>query len=345
MATIPTGTPDASRRGCQGDESTRGHTSRVFLIHPRMGDSVIEGSTNFACPICETHRLNDYIVVGRGSAPGGVKNFPVLRCRRHGVEFADAPPLPVSDDDRRASLDCLYGTSMEPEFRYVDFMDRVEAVVGRQPGGLLHDVGCGNGQLLFEARRRGWRVQGNDVVSVVRSHIERNGIRCLIGNLSELDLEPESCDVVTSFCVLPHHLTNPTQDMQAVERILKPGGWFVLQFPANGLFRRVGKLVYRMYWPWRPSAFSRFILANLYEPGGHQFAYTHRNLAEYLRACGFGEVAFAPYYPALRFTLARFHARPLWFRAGAFLAVALLRLAAQTFRLPNHAIAYARKAS
>ena len=86
-------------------------------------------------------------------------------------------------------------------------------------------------------------MQGNDVVSVVRSHIERNGIRCLIGNLSELDLEPESCDVVTSFCVLPHHLTNPTQDMQAVERILKPGGWFVLQFPANGLFRRVGKLV------------------------------------------------------------------------------------------------------
>ena len=104
-------------------------------------------------------------------------------------------------------------------------MDRVEAVAAAHPGAVLHDVGCGNGQLLFEARRRGWRVQGNDVVSNsgVRRLMELSGIRCLIGNLSELELELGSCDVVTSFCVLPHHLADPTPEMRVVQRILKPG--------------------------------------------------------------------------------------------------------------------------
>ena len=168
-------------------------------------------------------------------------------------------------------------------------------------------------------------------------------VRRWTGTVSELDLDPRSCGVVTSFCVLPHHLTNPTPDMRAVERMLKPGGWFVLQFPADGLFRRAGKALYRVYWPWRPKPFARFILGNLYGPGGHHYAYTQNNLAEYLRPCGFDEVRFAPYYPASRFTLARFETKPLWFRGGAFLAVSLLRLAGMTVRLPNHAIAYARK--
>lgn len=302
-----------------------------------------ESATALACPICESYRLSDYIVLGRGSQPDGVRDFRVLRCRRHGVEFADAPPLPVSPEAQKQSLDDLYGMATGPQPRYIDFMDRVEAVVGKQPGGLLHDVGCGNGQLVLEARRRGWRVQGNDLVPAVRPQLDRQGIRCLIGNLSQLDLEAESCDVVTSFCVLPHHLTNPTPEMHAVRRMLKPGGWFVLQFPANGPFRRVGKTISRVCWPWRSSALSRFILANLYGPGGHQFAYTHRNLAQYLRKCGFADVIFAPYYPALWVTIARFQARPLWVRSAACLAVALLRTAARTLRLPNHAIAYARK--
>jgi len=222
-------------------------------------------------------------------------------------------------------------------------MDRVEAVVGKHPDGLLHDVGCGNGRLMSEAHRRGWRVQGNDIVSGSADRTGSCGTRRWIGALSTLDLEPNSCDVVTSFCVLPHHLTQPTPDMRAVERILKPGGWFVLQFPANGLFRRVGKVLYSVYWPWGASAFSRFIFGNLYGPGGHPFAYTHDNLEEYLLTCGFVEVRFAPYYPASRITVARFEMKPLWFRAAAYAAVSLLNVAGQAVGLPNHAVAYARK--
>jgi SAM-dependent methyltransferase len=302
-------------------------------------------STTLACPICESYRQEDYVVLGYGSQPNGVQHFPVLRCRRHGVEFADALPVAVSDEGRQTSLNALYGVGAEPEPRYVDFMDKVEAVAGS--GGSLYDVGCGNGQLLFEASRRGWQVHGSDIVPGVKAVLESSGIRCSIGNLCDLDLLPEAHDVVTSFCVLPHHLTRPTPDMHAVARILKPGGWFVLQLPMDGIFRKVAKLVYRplSLLPWgAPNRFSKFLMANLYGPGGHQFAYTQDNLTQYLSRCGFKECSFAPYYPPSRLSLVRCAAKPIWFRAAAFLAVSVLRLAGVAFRLPHHAIVYARKA-
>jgi SAM-dependent methyltransferase len=302
-----------------------------------------ESSTILSCPICESRRRDDYIVIGYGSQPNGVQNFPVLRCRRQAVEFADALPVPQSDSGAKESLDHCYGSPFESHPRYVDFMDRVEAVVGRKPDALLHDIGCGNGQLLFEARRRGWRVQGNDIVPGVREGIEQAGIPCKIGSLSDLNLEPEACEVVTSFCVLPQHLTNPTPDMLAVARMLKSGGWFVLQLPDNGLFRRVGRMCSRLFWPGRPSPFARFVMANLYGPGGHQFAYTRANLKQYLRKCGFAEVIFQSYFPSSRYALARFHSRPIWHRIAATIAVNGMRWASQILCLPNHVIAYAKK--
>jgi SAM-dependent methyltransferase len=259
------------------------------------------------------------------------------------VEFADALPFPQSGGGSKEALDRCYGAPEEPNPRYVDFMNRVEAVVGRKPGRLLHDIGCGNGQLLFEARRRGWRVQGNDIVQGVREGLEKAGIPCMIGSLSELNLQPESCEVATSFCVLPQHLTNPTPDMLAVARMLKPGGWFVLQLPDNGLFRRIGRLCSRLFWPGFPSRFAKLVMANLYGPGGHQFAYTRDNLKQYLRRCGFAEVIFKAYYPSSRYTLARFHSGPVWLRAGAMIAVNVTRWASRILRLPNHVIAYAKK--
>ncbi len=295
------------------------------------------------CPICRSHRTQDYAVVGYGSQPAGVAFFPVLRCRRHGVEFADALPRPQTDAVCAASLDNLYGVASEPQERYVDFMDRVERIAGRQAGGVLHDVGCGNGQLLLEARRRGWRVQGNDIVSSVKARLDQHGVACRVGGLADLDVEPDSCDVVTSFCVLPHHLIDPAADMQTARRMLKPGGWLVLQLPVDGMYRKAAKGIYNAYWPGRPTRLARHVLGNVYGPGGHQFAYSRANLLEYLRACGFGEVVLEPYVLPARFSVARFKSRPLWFRVTAGFAVRTLNYASVLFRLPNHAIAFAQK--
>ena len=129
-------------------------------------------STALACPICKSREISAYAIVGKGSQPNGVEIYRVLRCRVHGVEFADAVPVDSTcDAERKVSLDKMYGPLDDgANARYVDFMNRVERVVG-VIRGRLHDVGCGNGQLLHEARRRGWRVQGNDLVEAVRTDL------------------------------------------------------------------------------------------------------------------------------------------------------------------------------
>jgi SAM-dependent methyltransferase len=222
------------------------------------------------------------------------------------VEFADAVPSDsASDATCKASLDRMYGTLDEGvNARYVDFMDRVERVVGAAPGR-LHDVGCGNGQLLYEARRRGWHVQGNDLVGGVGSDLERHGITFYRGSLAQLSLSLRSCDLMTSFCVLPHHLLEPGPEMQAAYAMLKPGGWLVLQLPDNGTLRIAGKALYALLAEFRPRP-ARWILANLYGPGGHQYAFNRTNITEYLKKIGFGQILVESYYPAVGPTLARF---------------------------------------
>jgi SAM-dependent methyltransferase len=297
--------------------------------------------TALSCPICSSHSPSDYSVIGYGSqGPGGVEYFAVLRCRKHGVEFADALPAPPAPEAAKSGLDSLYGDPNESSPRYIEFMDRIEAIVGHARGRLIHDVGCGNGHLLFEARRRGWRVQGSDIVPGVKDHVERNGIPCFIGNLSDLAIPSESCDVVTSFCVLPHHLAEPTPDMLTVIRILKVRGWFVCEFPDNGLYRRVGRSLYRVFGDSRPS---RSVMANLYGPGGHQFAFTRDNLREYLVACGFRETIFQSYSGAPKYTLHRFRPKPFWYRTAAAVGVYGLRATSDIVGTPNHAVVFARK--
>lgn len=301
-------------------------------------------STTVACPICKSRKISAYSIVGEGSQQNGVESYRVLRCRAHGVEFADAVPVYACDAERKASLDKMYGPLGDgANVRYVDFMNRVERVVGAMRGR-LHDVGCGNGQLLYEARRRGWWVQGNDLVEAVRTDLEQRGIPFYHGSLTQLSLSPESCDVVTSFCVLPHHLVEPDAEMQAAYAMLRPGGWLVLQLPDNGTLRRAGKSLYALLAGFRPRT-ARWILANLYGPGGHQYAFNRTNITEYLKKIGYGQIFVESYYPALGPTLARFQSAGLSTRLAASAGVRSLRFLGRISRLPNHMIAFAKKPS
>ena len=168
--------------------------------------------------------------------------------------------------------------------RYVDFMDRIERLLGRP--GVLHDVGCGNGQLLVEARRKGWTVQGNDLLPSIGPALAAREIPYFVGELSRLNLPSSSLDIVSSFCVLLPHVADPLPDLKTAARILRPGGWLVAELPDDGLYRRVATFLYR-------SSRGRWetpLAHDSYSPGGHQFGYSRRNVPLLLHLCGFQRV-------------------------------------------------------
>jgi 2-polyprenyl-3-methyl-5-hydroxy-6-metoxy-1,4-benzoquinol methylase len=97
--------------------------------------------------------------------------------------------------------------------------------------GLLLDVGCGKGWFLEAARERGWQVQGVELCpEVAKRTMERVGTQVHIGSIFDVELPPETFDLVTMFDVI-EHLEEPIEALRICYRILKPGGALALSTP------------------------------------------------------------------------------------------------------------------
>lgn len=116
--------------------------------------------------------------------------------------------------------------------RRYGMLKRARAIERYQPGGRLLDVGCATGNFLNEMASRGvWQVEGvepNDEVATYAR--DRFGLTVHGGRLTGVQLKAESFDVVTMWNVL-EHLHDPMRNLQAVQRILRPGGLFVFSIP------------------------------------------------------------------------------------------------------------------
>lgn len=97
----------------------------------------------------------------------------------------------------------------------------LEKIRQLQPGGRLIDVGCATGDFLAVAREY-YDVEGLELSSWARAEAERKGLKVraeLIADMTERD----AFDVATLWGVV-EHLEYPLDEMQRLNRVLKPGG-------------------------------------------------------------------------------------------------------------------------
>lgn len=100
--------------------------------------------------------------------------------------------------------------------------------------GKLLDVGCAMGFIMDEAHKRGWQVEGLDVSAFATEYVTRTfGHQTYNAPLTSLDLPAESYDMVTMYDVI-EHVPDPKANMQAIARLLKPGGIYELATPDIG---------------------------------------------------------------------------------------------------------------
>ncbi len=170
------------------------------------------------------------------SLPG---QFRVVRCAGCGLVRQD--PRPTRD-----SIDFYYPPEYEPYSIAIDeepsrlrrwdrrygMRKRLRAIERHCPGGRLLDVGCATGNFLYEMARSGrWQVEGvepnAEAACYGREHL---GLTIHVGELTAVDLPPGTYDVITMWNVF-EHLHDPMANLQALARLLKPGGWFVFSIP------------------------------------------------------------------------------------------------------------------
>lgn len=131
---------------------------------------------------------------------------------------------------------------MHPEFQ--EFLESVavrrlkaiEKVVA--PPGRFLDVGCGSGEVLAVAQRRGWEVTGVEPVEEsVRIARERRGLDVRQALLQQSGLPEHAYDVVSAFHVL-EHMPNGADFLTELARWVRPGGAVVIEVPNFRSFHR-----------------------------------------------------------------------------------------------------------
>lgn len=211
-----------------------------------------------------------------------LKGYELVRCGDCALAYVINPPS-AEELKRIYSATSNYHVQLHDPasdtWRSFEALAQTHMAFVRQQigGGRVLDVGCSTGHFLAAARTHGFEVEGAefsaDSARVAREHF---GLTITDGSVHQVGAAPGSFDLVTMFDVI-EHVPDPTADIAAVWRLLKPGGWFVLSTPnIDGLFPRLSLPLARAlnHWP-HP------------EPPHHLYQFSVRTLAAMLEKAGF----------------------------------------------------------
>ncbi|MBI2662854.1 class I SAM-dependent methyltransferase [Candidatus Woesearchaeota archaeon] len=100
--------------------------------------------------------------------------------------------------------------------------------------GKIYDIGTAGGSFLQTAKKRGWEVYGTEPNKWLCEWGKKNyNINIQPGNLFANKFETNFFDVVTMWDVL-EHVPSPTKNLQEINRLLKPKGYLIINYPDIG---------------------------------------------------------------------------------------------------------------
>lgn len=186
-----------------------------------------------ACPLCGAQAFRPIVVV---------ESHPVVRCRSCDLQFTQPQP---SD----AELGAIYGPDYvlaaddTPEHavitrakratadHYLDLLAAADATAG----GRLLEIGCGAGNFLLQATRRGFDVTGVEYspYACARARQTLGGTgRVLQGEIDVVAGESGVYDVCV-LCDVIEHVRRPADFLRRVAAALRPGGILLVVTPST----------------------------------------------------------------------------------------------------------------
>jgi SAM-dependent methyltransferase len=91
----------------------------------------------------------------------------------------------------------------------------------------LLDIGCGAGGFLLAARDMKWQGIGTEISSACIQAARRKELEVYMGNVTELDMEHESFDIIRMHNVI-EHLKDPWGFLNMANKLLRHGGLLLL---------------------------------------------------------------------------------------------------------------------
>jgi SAM-dependent methyltransferase len=190
---------------------------------------------------CNYCGRDDYELVTQGAdflldRPG---DFRLVRCRHCDLIYQN--PRPTLDELLQYYPNDYqpYQRALQERSSRVQRIDRRHEMTRRfkhiqrylpRTGHML-EVGSSTGQFLVDMRERGWTVTGVEISAFAAEYARENlGLDIITGTLETADLPSNHFDLVTLWDVF-EHVIDPQSTLAEIQRVLKPGGYFIASVP------------------------------------------------------------------------------------------------------------------
>lgn len=199
--------------------------------------------TDVTCNLCNK---NDYMIL---FGPGVAQNNQIVKCNHCGLMYVN-PREDDADQDKFKKYDPNWtlqhsGQRFEKESLQIRDYRKTRDFLGNAfpRRGRLIEIGSGFGYLLNYFKQDGWDVMGLEPLRGCCQFSESEfGIKAIPKILEEAGLDENSIDAVLMMHVI-EHVPDPFDTISQVYRVLKPGGYFVMETPRYDtlMFRLLGK--------------------------------------------------------------------------------------------------------
>lgn len=237
--------------------------------------------------LCNYCKVDDATVV---FGPGVAQINQIVQCNRCGLMYSN-PRTKEPDHVMFSSVDPNFNPLSPDNWRVLkerlqvkDYHKTRKLLNSLSPQrGRLLEVGCGLGYLLALFRQDGWDVLGVEpYYQACRYAREVLGIEVKNAILETAELPDEAFDVVLLNHVI-EHVEDPLATLREVNRVLKPGGHFVIETPRYDTlsFRVLGRRERSINCSGHIYFFTTQTLKNLYQAAGFEqvdLRYTGRSL-------------------------------------------------------------------
>jgi 2-polyprenyl-3-methyl-5-hydroxy-6-metoxy-1,4-benzoquinol methylase len=170
------------------------------------------------CLICKSPQLNPL---------KGYESHHLVKCASCNFVFAGLIPTIKELETHYDTYDRAPYVSPITVKRYHELLDTFEPY---RKNNTILDWGCGSGDFLVEAKKRGWNVYGTEYTDEAFNACTQKGINIHKGPLDVKNYTQGFFDVITSFEVF-EHINNPLTEVDHFRFLLRGGGLHYLTTP------------------------------------------------------------------------------------------------------------------
>ncbi|MFC1698997.1 class I SAM-dependent methyltransferase [Candidatus Omnitrophota bacterium] len=172
----------------------------------------------------------------------------VVKCTNCGLIFPNPMPFPDQQQlKQNYSGPNGYFPTTITEKRLRFYKTILEGIERFTKKGKLLDVGCGRGELLHLAQKRGWQACGAEISPSFAEYARgRFGLNVRVGEVKDLRFPDQEFDAISLVGVL-QHTYNPKDLLSELNRILKKDGvLFIEAMNGDSLLYKWGDLYYKL---------------------------------------------------------------------------------------------------